>query len=86
MSRAGSARGRERIGEDNELQPLAGGKASSASTGPKPGFKKISTTPASSGGTGWKNVGTAVPQKSEAESRWGNNGEDEYDPAYPTPA
>jgi hypothetical protein len=88
MQRDSSARERERIREEKELQQLMGGKGQSTTStawGVKAGFKKISTTPASSGGTGWKTIG-AGPQRSDAELRWGNNGEDDYDPAYPTPA
>jgi len=65
---------------------------------PKPGFKKAvlteapSSTSGSTGGQtgsgggagGWKTVGQ-VPKKREAELSWGSNGEDPYDPAYPTP-
>jgi hypothetical protein len=79
----------------------AKGSSTTATTGikpislaPKAGFKKIATTPATpattatgGGGGGWKKVGAgAEGKKSEAEMAWGNDGEDEYDPAYPTPA
>jgi hypothetical protein len=64
----------------------------SISLAPKPGFKKISTTNdgaggggGGGGGGGWKTIGGPAA-KSEAELSWGNDGEDEYDPAYPTPA
>lgn len=95
-SAAESRRERERIREEKEMQRLMGVKGTVPSTTPtsigvksisitpKPGFKKISTTPASTGG-GWKTVGVP-PKKTDAELSWGNNGEDEYDPAYPTPA
>lgn len=92
MQRDSSARERERLREEKDMQQIMGGKTQSGLAGSgfagatsKPGFKKISTTPSMSGGAGWKTVGT-LPKKSEAELRWGNNGEDEYDPAYPTPA
>ena len=95
-SAAESRRERERIREEKEMQRLMGVKGivptttppstgvKSISITPKPGFKKISTTPVSTGG-GWKTVGVP-PKKTDAELSWGNNGEDEYDPAYPTPA
>jgi|SRR5271155_1603196 hypothetical protein len=90
-------RERERIREEKEMQRLMGVKGAvlpvttSSSTGlksinmtPKSEFKKTETRTGSGAG-GWKTVG--VPQKkSGAELSWGNNGEDEYDPAYPTPA
>jgi hypothetical protein len=92
-----SRRERERIREEKEMQRLMGIKGAAPSTTtptsagvksisitPKPGFKKISTTPAPTGG-GWKTVGMPT-KKTEAELSWGNNGEDEYDPVYPTPA
>jgi hypothetical protein len=94
-SSAETRRKREQMQEDKELRQIMGATAnapttSTSSTGvksikltPKPGFKQISTTTASGGG--WKSVGVA-PKKSEAELHWGNNGEDAYDPAYPTPA
>jgi hypothetical protein len=94
-------RERERIREEKEMQRLMGAKASSTtattsikpiSLVPKAGFKKIATTPAmpattatSGGGGGWKKVGGGAGKKIEAEMAWGNDGEDEYDPAYPTP-
>ena len=100
-SAAEDRRERERIREEKEMQRLMSAKgatvapiASSSSTGfksisltPKPGFKKAETTMVSSGGGGggWKTVGDPV-KKSLAELSWGNNGEDEYDPIYPTPA
>jgi hypothetical protein len=97
-SSADSRRKREQMQEDKELRQIMGatGNApttSTSSTGvrpikltPKPGFKPLSTTTTTaSGGGGWKSVGVA-PKKSEAELHWGNNGEDAYDPAYPTPA
>ena len=91
MQRDSSARERERLREEKDVQQIMGSKTQSSLSGSrlagatsKPGFKKISTTAPTSGGTGWKTVGT-IPKKSEAELRWGNNGEDEYDPAYPTP-
>lgn len=92
-SAAESRRERERIREEKEMQRIMGATgnpipAAPASTGiksislaPKPGFKKISTT----GGGGWKTIGGSAA-KSEAALSWGNDGEDEYDPAYPTPA
>jgi hypothetical protein len=97
-SAAESRRERERQREEKEMQRLMGAKGVNAalvttstvtgvksiSLAPKPGFKKAETTTASTGGGGWKSVG--VPKKSAAELSWGNNGEDEYDPAYPTPA
>jgi len=66
----------------------------SISLAPKAGFKKITTTTpvvasgGGGGGGGGKKAGVVVEQKgkSEAELAWGNNGDDEYDPAYPTPA
>jgi len=88
-----SRRERERIREEKEMQRLMGATGNppptmSTSTGiksisltPKPGFKNVTNTPAS----GWKTVGAAPPKKSDAELSWGNNGEDDYDPAYPTP-
>jgi hypothetical protein len=94
-SSADTRRKREQMQEDKELRQIMGATgntptASTSSTGvksikltPKPGFKPLSTTTASGGG--WKSVGVA-PMKSEAELHWGNNGEDAYDPAYPTPA
>jgi hypothetical protein len=98
-SAAEGARERERIREDKEMQRLMGAQEASttATTGiksislaPKAGFKKIATTPAattSGGGGGWKKIGGgAEGKKREAEMTWGNDGEDEYDPAYPTPA
>jgi hypothetical protein len=101
-SAAEGQRERERIREEKEMQRLMGAKGTSATTttgikpislGPKAGFKKIATTPAAAttapggGGGGWKKVGGgAEGKKSEAEMAWGNDGEDEYDPAYPTPA
>ena len=101
-SAAEDRRERERIREEKEMQRLMGAKAAvpptaststSTSTGlksisltPKSGFKIIETTTVSErGGGGWKTVG-APAKKSSAELSWGNNGEDEYDPAYPTPA
>ena len=101
-SAAESLRERERIREEKEMQRLMGAEGPSAisTTGiksisltPKAGFKKIATTPVPSttvtggGGGGWKKVGGSVEgKKSEADMAWGNDGEDEYDPAYPTPA
>jgi hypothetical protein len=93
-SAAESRRERERIREEKEMQRLMGATGNppapaSASTGiksisltTKPGFKKVTNTPAASG---WKTVGVP-PKKTAAELSWGNNGEDEYDPVYPTPA
>jgi hypothetical protein len=95
-SAAESRRERERIREEKEMQRIMGASGnppSSTSTGtgtrsisltPKPGFKKISGASGLGGGGGWKTVGQQV-KKSDAELSWGNNGEDEYDPAYPTP-
>jgi hypothetical protein len=100
-SAAEGQRERERIREEKEMQRLMGSKGSSTTTtsdikpinlAPKAGFKKIATTPAAAttstgGGGGWKKVGVGQEaKKSEAEMAWGNDGEDEYDPAYPTPA
>ena len=65
------------------------------SLAPRAGFKKITATApvtvgggGGGGGGGWKKVCAAVEGKgkSEAELAWGNDGDDEYDPAYPTPA
>src|SRR5436305_6322858 len=98
-----SRRERERIREEKEMQRLMGGSGTISTTSitpstgpksisiiPKPGFKKIETTPSRTstggGGGGWKSVGTTTSKKSDAELSWGNNGEDDYDPAYPTPA
>jgi hypothetical protein len=87
-----SRRERERLREERELQRLMGVSGNphppqsttkgirSISLTPKPGFKSVTGTP----GSGWKTVG-APPKKTDAELSWGNNGEDEYDPAYPTP-
>ena len=83
MSRDSSARERDRIREEKEMQSLIGNKSQTPTS--RAGFKKISTTPTPTASTGWKTV-DSVPQKSEAELRWGNNGEDLYDPVYPTPA
>jgi hypothetical protein len=97
VAAAEDRRERERIREEKEMQRLMGPKGAAlavtapSSSGlksinltPKSGFKKVETTTVSGAG-GWKTVG--VPQKkSAAELSWGNNGEDEYDPAYPTPA
>jgi len=101
-SAAESRRERERLREEKEMQRLIGaqGGAPATTTGiksislvPKAGFKKITTTPAMAsggggGGAGGKKAGAVVEGKgkSEAELAWGNNGEDDYDPAYPTPA
>jgi hypothetical protein len=94
-----SRRERERIREEREMQRLMGGSgsapasSSSAATSStiqsisltsKGAFKKISATPVSGSGGGWKTVG-APAKKSAAELSWGNEGEDLYDPAYPTP-
>jgi hypothetical protein len=51
---------------------------------PNTGLKKISTSAPSGSSGGWKTVG-APAKKSTAELSWGNNGEDLYDPTYPTP-
>ena len=95
-SSAETRRKREQMQEDKELRQIMGATgnaptANTSSTGvksikltPKPGFKPLSTTTTASGG-GWKSVGV-TPKKSEDELHWGNNGEDAYDPAYPTPA
>lgn len=89
------SRDRERMREEKEMQRLmgaAGRPPSKITTSAhvktinitsNPGFKKISA-PTGPGG-GWKTVGVPT-KKSETELSWGNNGEDEYDPAYPTPA
>jgi hypothetical protein len=94
-SAAADRRERERIREEKEMQRLmsTSGNLPPITSTPlekkaftittKPGFKKVSTTTGSGGG--WKTVGLAV-KKSDAELSWGNDGEDEYDPAYPTPA
>jgi hypothetical protein len=72
---------------------------STISSTPNAGFKPITLTPKPAvpkppsissgnpgvGGGGWKTVGKQTVKKSEQELCWGNNGEDEYDPAYPTP-
>jgi len=56
----------------------------------KPGFKKIESTVASGGG--WKKVGgtmataTTTAAAAMGELNWINDGEADYDPAYPTPA
>jgi len=101
-SAAESRRERERIREEKEMQRLMGGTGNvstttttapstsikSISLTPKPGFKKIETTistSTTSAGGGWKSVGPPA-KKSDAELSWGNNGDDDYDPAYPTPA
>ena len=89
-----SRRERERIREDKEMQRLMGAKGHVTAPGPITGIKSISITPkpgvnkislSGGGGGGWKTVG-ALAKKTDAELSWGNNGEDEYDPAYPTPA
>jgi hypothetical protein len=94
-SSADSRRKREQLQEDKELRQIMGATGNAPATGtsstgvkpikltPKPGFKLLSTTTASGGGA-WKSMGVA-PKKSEAELHWGNNGEDPYDPVYPTP-
>jgi hypothetical protein len=97
-SAAEDRRERERIREEKEMQrimgvpgnsiPPATSGVKSISLNAKPGFKKITTTNVTteeSGGTGWTTV-SVIPTKAEAELAWGNNGEDLYDPAYPTPA
>ena len=92
-SEAEGRRERERIREEKEMQRLMGAVGQQSKTSvsagansivitPNAGFKKISTTIGSGGG--WKTVGLPA-KKSDAELSWGNNGEDEYDPAYPTP-
>jgi hypothetical protein len=71
------------------MERIMGGSGSAVSAmGVKPiagntktGFKKVSNTEISGGGRSTYEP----PQKSAAELAWGNNGEDEYDPAYPTP-
>ena len=95
-SAAESRRERERLREEKEMQRMMGASGSTSvimsasvsvkpiSLAPKPGFKKISTIAGSVSGGGWKTVG-ASSKRSEAELSWGNNGDDEYDPAYPTP-
>jgi hypothetical protein len=100
LSAAEDRRERERIREEKEIQRLMGAKgaappivAAATSTGsksinliPKPGFKKVETTTTTvSGGGAWKTVGVPT-KKSAAELSWGNDGQDDYDPAYPTPA
>ena len=57
------------------------GEKKAISITPRAGFKPVGTV----AGGGWKTVRAPV-KKSVAELRWGNNGEDDYDPAYPTPA
>ena len=92
---AESRRERERIREEKEMQRIMGATGNnptpptSSATGvksisltPKAGFKKLPATTAAGGG--WKTVGPQ-PKKSVAELSWGNTGEDDYDPAYPTP-
>ena len=53
----------------------------------KPGFKKIESTAASGG---WKKVGgttaTTTTTVAVGELNWINDGQADYDPAYPTPA
>jgi hypothetical protein len=93
-SSAESRRKREQMQEDKELRQIMGASTSTPTTTTttgtgvksislKPGFKPLSTTPGSAGG--WKSV-RLPPKKSEDTLHWGNNGEDDYDPAYPTPA
>jgi len=99
LSAAEDRRERERIREEKEMQRLMGAKGAgppaiaatslgskSINLTPKPGFKKVGTTRTLvSGGGGWKKVG-APKEKSVAELSWGNDGRNDYDPAYPTPA
>jgi hypothetical protein len=85
-SGAEERRERERLREEKEMQRLMGGKgniatAKTISLAPKPGFKRIVGITSSVNETV-----SAVKPKSEAELRWGSDGADEYDPAYPTPA
>lgn len=99
-SAAETRRERERIRDEKEMQRLMGAtgnppaappSSSTSSTGIKSisltpktgGFKKITNTYAPA--SGWKVVGASSSKKSDAELSWGNNGEDDYDPAYPTP-
>jgi hypothetical protein len=97
-SAAQDRRERERIREEKEMQrimgvpgnpiPPATSGLKSISLDTKPGFKNFTTTTVTtegSGGRGWTTV-SVTPTKSVAELAWGNNGEDQYDPAYPTPA
>ena len=55
----------------------------------KPGFKKIESTAASGG---WKKVGgttattATTTTVAASELSWINDGQADYDPAYPTPA
>jgi len=87
-SGADSRRERERLREEKEMQRLMGLKGNVPTVRPmtnvpKPGFKRIVgiTNPTGEGG-----FVSNVRQKSEAELRWGNDGTDQYDPTYPTPA
>jgi hypothetical protein len=82
-------RERERIREEKEMQRLMGtsGNTSAISAQKKINLAtpKGSFKPVLASNTAWKTV-EAPATKSINDLRWGNDGEDDYDPAYPTPA